>query len=133
MYSCLTCYTRTGHLHDFSCLGRSGDVEHNVVIAGVHITGLQDGSSQKSRLAFRKLQHHICNEEGRAVIFGQDVDGKLVSSLMQTIGNPEDYVIFGSVAVIVVVSYHTFLNIIYSEQKAFSTYIKHRIAVKSSV
>lgn len=121
MYSVLTCYSRTGHLHDFSSLRRSGDVEHNVVITGVHITGLQDGSSQKSRLTFRKLQHHIGNEKRWAVIFGKDVNGKLLSSLMQTIGDPEDYVIFSSIAVIVVVSYHTFLNIVYSEYKAFST------------
>lgn len=78
----LTCESWSWNFHDFSGLRGACDVEENVVIAGVHVRGLEGGASQQHRLSLRHLQQHVGDQEGGTVILGQNLNGELVSGLM---------------------------------------------------
>lgn len=51
-----------------------------------------------------QFNHNICYEKWRTVIFGQDVDGKLMLDAVLAVKYPEDHKVFGGVTVIMMIS-----------------------------
>lgn len=93
-----------------------------MVIAGVHVGGLEGGASKQHCLALRHLQQHVGGQERGAVVLGQNLYGEFVSGLMLAVGNAEDRVVLGSVAVIMVIADYARFDLADREHEALSTW-----------
>lgn len=113
-------------LHDLSSPWGFCDIKEDVVITGVHVWGSQHGPLDGDGLPLLQLNHNISYKEGRAVIFGQNVDRKLVTDAVISIEYPENHKVFGGVTVIMVIADSASLKIWHSEEKSFPSWEESR-------
>lgn len=119
----LTCESWSWNFHNLSCLWGPGDVKEDVVVTGVHVRSLEGGASQQGCLALRHLQQHVGDEERRAVILREDLDGEFVPGLMVTVCDAEDDEVFGGVTVVMMIANNTCCDVTDSEHESLSTWI----------
>lgn len=117
----LTCESWSWNFHNLSCMWGPGDVKKDVVITGVHVRSLQGGASQQSCLTLRHLEQHVGDEERRAVVLWEDLDGELVPGLMVTVCDAEDDEVFVGVTVVVVIVNNACFDVTHSEHETLST------------
>lgn len=106
-------------LHNLSSLRWFCDIKEDVVITGVYVWSSQHGPLDQYGLSLLQFNHNIVYEERGAVIFGQDVDRKLMADAMMAIKYPEDHKVFGGVTVIMMVANDSSLQVSHSEEKSF--------------
>lgn len=105
-----------------SCTGESNKLVLYIVIARVQICCHKHILFHQHRTPLLHLKCYVVDKKRRSVIFGEDIDGELVTNAMVSICDSEDDVVPRGVTIRMMINHYALIEVLHFEHEALYTW-----------